>query len=246
MPILRPLRDRSWDLQVACALTSLDMVEPFLSDLGFSRDDGVAARQAARRYLRATRSQGQREPYSGERSSYIENPTAWLTSVRNREGALVADRIAQLTNALAVPGPNHHSWIELMVKLEGEIQHGFSPRLPPDKLAWLINAAKEHLAKSDQIDERLDGLDTAHLSRWDAKFLSESFFPRDYGEDAAAAHFDPRSWLSMLLDKHLWQRFVEQLRSNLTDQELDELVSWGNSVIVLRWPLGESLYDPSH
>ena len=95
---------RAWDLRVACALISLDIVDPFLSDLGFGRDDGAAARRVARKYLVAW------DTASNEAAD------AWLGSVRTNAGNAVVDRVAQLADALAHPGPSDLAWIELMVK----------------------------------------------------------------------------------------------------------------------------------
>jgi hypothetical protein len=219
-------RDKSWDLRVACALISMDVVEPFLDELGFSGDDGAAARQAAREYLLDWRLRDDAE--------------TWLASVREGHGPRVADRIAQLSDDLATPGPNHLPWVEFMVKLEDPEGIQTKPRLGRAKLAWLRHAARVYLAESGHINARVDALGSAKLSRWDAQFLSEDFYPAD-SEDDAEVHFDPGAWLWAWLDKRHWERFRHELRSKLSAQEVDELVSWGNTVIDARWSLSQAL-----
>ena len=224
--------DKSWDLRVACALISLDVIEPFLGELGFSRDDGEAARQAARRYLLDWRSRGQ--------GASQDDAEVWLASVRESNAALVADRVAQLSDELATPGPNHLPWIELMVKLKDKAAMQTKPRLSRAKRLWLGNAARVYLAESDDIHERIEALGSAELSHWDAQFLSEDFYPAD-SEDDPSTHFDPGAWLWAWLDKQHWKRFRDQLRSKLSAKETDELVSWGDGVIDSRWSLSRAL-----
>lgn len=217
---------------MACALMSMDVVEPFLGELGFSHDDGQAARQAARKYLLDWRSREQR--------ASEDEAEVWLASVRESDAVLVADRIAQLSDELATPAPNHLPWIELMVKLEDKAALQAKPRLSRAKLLWLSNAARVYLAESDHIHARIEALGSAELSRWDAQFLSEDFYPAD-SEDDPSTHFDPGAWLWAWLDKRHWERFRDQLRSKLSAHETDELVSWGDGVIVSRWSLSRAL-----
>ena len=211
---------------MACALIGMDVVEPFLAELGFSGDDGAAARQAARKYLLDWR--------------HRDDVGTWLASVREGQGPRVADRIAQLSDDLATPGPNHLPWVELMVKLEGPKGMQTKPRLGPAKLAWLRHAATVYLAESGHISARVDALGSAKLSGWDEKFLSEDFYPADNEQDPDV-RFDPGAWLWAWLDKRHWERFRDQLRSKLSTQEVDELVSWGNTVIDARWSLAQAL-----
>ena len=109
-------------------------------------------------------------------------------------------------------------------------------RLVKCKLEWFRAAALAFLAESDHIDQRLDAL-VEPVTEWDVSLLSEDFYPLDSDEDPDSGRFDPRSWLWMHMDKRSWQRFRALLRESLSVQELDELVSWGNSVIVGRWTL---------
>ncbi len=214
---------RAWDLRVACALISLDIVDPFLSDLGFGRHDGAAARRVARKYLVAWD------------TASNEAPDAWLGSVRTNAGKAVVDRVAQLADALAHPGPSDLAWIELMVKVRDGVGSGSDPGTP-SKLEWFRAAGLAFLAESDHIDQRLDAL-VEPVTEWDVSLLSEDFYPLDSDEDPDSGRFDPRSWLSMHMRKRRWQRFRDLLRESLSVQEVDELVSWGNSVIVGRWTL---------
>ena len=224
---------------MACALISMDVIEPFLGELGFSRDDGGAARRAARRYLLDWRS---REQGGSEwsRGASEDDAEIWLASVRESYGALVADRIAQLSDELATPGPNHLPWIELMVKLEDKAAMQTKPPLSRAKLLWLSNAARVYLAESDHIHARIEALGFAELSEWDAQFLSEDFYPADR-EDDPSTHFDPGAWLWAWLDKGHWERFRDQLRSELSAKETGELVSWGDELIDSRWSLSRAL-----
>ncbi len=83
------LHGKAWDLRVACALVSLDILEPFLAELGFRRDDGAAVRQAGRAYL----------------DEWLrDDAEAWPASARQTHGEVIADRIAQLSDELATPG----------------------------------------------------------------------------------------------------------------------------------------------
>jgi len=217
---------------VTCALISTDVIEPFLGEMGFSRDDGEAARQAARRYLLDWRSRQQ--------GASEDDAEVWLASVRESYGALVAERIAQLSDELATPGPNHLPWIELMVKLEDKAAMQTKPRLSRAKLLWLSNAARVYLAESDDIHARIETRGSSQLSQWDTQFLSEDFYPVD-SEDDPSTHFDPGAWLWAWLDKRHWERFRDQLRSKLSAKETDELVSWGDKVIDSRWSLSRAL-----
>lgn len=231
--------DESWDLRVACALMSLDMVEPFRAELGFSRDIGATARQAARKYLLDWRLREQRGPDDSGTGSQLD-PGAWLASVRATAGSNVADQIAQLSDELAAPGPNHLPWIDLMVKLEHHAANQSVPRLTQGKLTWLRKAARLYLAESDHLHARVDALASAKLSPWDAQLLSEDFYPAVSEEDDYV-HFDPGAWLWAWLDKRHWQQFRDLLRVGLSAQETDELVSWGNGVIDSRWSLSLAL-----
>ncbi len=113
------------------------------------------------------------------------------------------------------------------------------PRLSQAKLAWLRKAAKAYLAESDDLDARMDALDSAKRTPWDSRFLAEAFYPAAYEGDPAA-HFDPRAWLWAWLHNKQWQKFRDQLRSKLSAQEIDELVSWGDGVIDPRWSVSLS------
>lgn len=232
-------RDKSWDLRVACALISLDVVEPFLAEMGFSHDEGAAARQVARTYVIEWRS---REVVRSDESigGTALDPEVWLASVRESHGAFVAERIARLSDDLATRGPNHLPWIELMVKLEDEATLSSGPQLTRGRLAWLRDAARIYLAESDHIHGRIVTLGSAKLSPWDRQFLSDDFYPADSAKDTGA-DFDPGAWLWAWLDDRHWQRFREQLQSNLSPREIQELVSWGNGVIDSRWSLSHAL-----
>ncbi len=217
----------------------MDVIEPFLGEMGFSRDDAGATRHAARRFLLdwPFRDQGRAERSGGASKDDAE---AWLASVRESHGALVADRIAQLSDELATRGPNHLPWVELIVKLEDKAAMQTKPRLGRAKLAWLNNAARVYLAESDHLHARIDALGSAELSPWDAEFLSGDFYPAD-SEGNPSTHFDPGAWLWAWLDQRHWERFRDQLRSKLSAEELDELVSWGNKLIDSRWSLSQAL-----
>jgi hypothetical protein len=146
---------------VACALIGLDIVEPILGELGFSRDGGAAARQAARKYVLDWRF---REQSTSDRSGATskDDAEAWLASARETYGVSVADRIAQLSDEFATPRPNHLPWIDLMVKLENQAAKQSQPRLSQAKLAWLRKVASIYLAESDHLHARIDAL---HSSR---------------------------------------------------------------------------------
>jgi len=229
---MRPSRNpyaTSWDLRVACALISLDLIDPFLSELGFDRDNIAAARDAARKFL------------VGWHASASEEIDPWLNSVRNEYGDSVAERMAELVDALAHPGPIHLSWIELMVKIRGGIGSRWEADLPPNILEWFRAAAGTYLAGSDQIHQRVDEL-VAPITEWDITLLTQDFYPGDTDEDPDSRRFDPGSWLWAYLDKLHWERFRERLRSHLTPEELNHLVAWGDEVIATkRWPLSSSL-----
>lgn len=232
-------RDNSWDLRVACALISLDLVDPFLAEMGFSQDQGTAARQVARAYVTEWRS---REEIQSDRSEDASDrdAEAWMASVGERSRALVADRIARLADDLAGRRPNHLPWIELMVKLKDEAIFASAPQLLQVGLAWLRKAARLYLAESGHIHARIDSLLSTDLSLWDGQLLSEDFYPSDYEGDTGA-QFDPGAWLWVWLDDRHWQRFREQLQSNLSAGEIEELVSWGDGVIDSRWSLSRAL-----
>ena len=130
-----------------------------------------------------------------------------------------------------------------MVELEDQTSGRSRPRITPDKLEWLTKAASSYLAESKHLHERVDRLDY-RLSVWDAQFLVANFYPADdFDDDDEDARFDPRSWLWALLDLRQWAQFQELLRSNLSAQDLEELVTWGNGVPVSPWRLSLSLFD---
>lgn len=212
---------------MACALISLDIIDPFLRDLGFVGDDVAAARNAARKFL------------SGWHAFAAEGANAWLDSIRSEYGNSVAERITELSDALAHAGPVHFSWNQLMVKIGEGI--GSEADIPPNKLEWLRAAAETHLAGSDQNRQRLEDL-AAPVTEWDVALLTENFYPGDNDEDPDSRRFDPGSWLWAYFDKLHWERFREQLRSNLTPEELNRLVAWGDDLLAAkRWPLSISL-----
>lgn len=231
-------RDKSWDVRVACALISMDVVGPFMAEMGFSSDEAAGVRHVARTYVIGWNSREVRSDES-EGASGLD-PEVWLASVRERNGALVAERIARLSDELAVRGPNHLPWIELMVKLKDKDIFASAPRLLQARLAWLRKAARLYLAESGHVHARIDSLLSTELSPWDRQLLSEDFYPSDYEGDTGA-HFDPGAWLWVWLDDRHWQRFREQLQSNLSAGEIEELVSWGDGVIDARWSLSPAL-----
>jgi len=110
------------------------------------------------------------------------------------------------------------------------------PGLSQAKLAWLRKAAKAYLAESDDLDARIDALDSAKRTPWDSQFLADAFYPASYEGDPAV-HFDPRAWLWAWLYEKRWYKFRDQLRSKLSARDMDELVSWGNGVIDPQWSL---------
>ena len=229
-----------WDLRVACALISLDIVEPFLDELGFRGDNGTAARQAARTYIDEWRS---REQGGSDlsRAALNDAAEAWLASVAEVQGAYVAIRIAELSDELATRKPHHLPWTGLMVALEGRSTKHSKPRLNAAKLAWLKKSARAYLAESDRLHTRIDALHSAKLGAWDGQLLAEPFYPPGNDEDTHGVHFDPGSWLWAWFDQVHWERFRYVLRDRLSAHELDELVSWGNGVIDPRWSLSEAL-----
>jgi hypothetical protein len=154
---------------------------------------------------------------------------------------MVADRIAELSEDLAVLAPSHLSWIGLMVELTRQVRGGSEPQIKAEKLAWLRKAATQYLAESDHLDERLGGLDS-NLSSWDAKFLAQPFYS-SLGEDDDSDRFDPRAWLSARLDKRRWRQLQELLRAHLSAEELDTLVAWGNLILDPRTPLSVEISD---
>ena len=231
-------RDKSWDLRVACALISMDVVGPFLAEMGFNRDEAEGARQVARAYVTEWRSREIRCDRSEDASDL--DAEAWMASVGERNGALVADRIARLSDDLAARRLNHLPWIDLMVKLKDKAIFASAPQLLQARLAWLRKAAKLYLAENGHIHARLDSLLPTELSLWDRQLLSEEFYPSDYEGDTGA-QFDPGAWLWVFLDDRHWQRFREQLQSNLSAEEIEELVSWGDGVIDSRWSLSAAL-----
>lgn len=231
--------DKSWDLRVACALISLDLVDPFLAEMGFNQDQGPAARQVARAYVTEWRSREEIRSDRNEDASDLD-AEAWMASVGERNGALVADRIARLSDDLAVRRANHLPWIELMVKLKDKAIVASAPQLLQARLAWLRKAARLYLAENGHIHARIDSLLSTQLSLWDRQLLSEDFYPSDYEGDTGA-QFDPGAWLWVWLDDRHWQRFREQLQSNLSAGEIEELLSWGDGVIDSRWSLSLAL-----
>jgi len=113
--------------------------------------------------------------------------------------------------------------------------------MPFKRLEWFRAAAGTYLAGSDRIHQRLDEI-AAPITEWDVGFLAEDFYPGGSDADPDARQFDPGSWLWAYLDKLHWARFQEQLRSNLSAEELNQLVVWGDDVIATkRWPLSISL-----
>src|SRR5256885_8150896 len=81
---------KAWDLRVACFLVSLDIVEPFLAELGFRTDYICAVRQAARAYLA---------------DWPIDNAETWLAPADQTYGKPSLDAVDKSPAKL----PPHHS-----------------------------------------------------------------------------------------------------------------------------------------
>ncbi len=223
---------RAWDLRVAGALVSLDMVDQFLRDLAVDPDKASLMRQAARDYLRAW-------PSTTPDGTYIDgppesaDPDEWLELTRDRYGDAVAEGLADLAKRLTARARRHDSWIELMGRLADEARGGSRPSIEDSKFEWLRTAAEEYLNASGQLRDRLDDLETVERTAWDSDFLSTTFYPPDSSDDPGSL-FQPGPHLWRLLDNQHWERFRPKLNERLSAQDLEALVSWADRAGVTR------------
>jgi len=174
---------------VACALLSLDAIEPTLEDIGFRRSEAGELREMCRQYLDLLAAE---ERGSGSSASTDRSPLdtdAWLDHVRKDHGQSLATRLAELSSRLAYrPGAvARDGWTELMVRLPQEVERGSMPHMPAQKVQAFRTLADRHLESMKRLDERVESLgDASSGSEWDRALLGSNFYPDDNDDDQAA------------------------------------------------------------
>lgn len=218
---------------MACALLSLNAIEPTLEDIGFKHSEAGQLREMCRQYLELWAADERASASSASTDGPPLDTEAWLDHVRKDHGQSLATRLAELSSRLANrPGAvARDGWTELMVRLPQEVERDSMPHLPAQKLQAFRTLADRHLEAMKRLDERVEYLgDASSGSEWDRALLESNFYPDDNDEDQAARRFDPKPWLWQLLSDGEWRTFAESLRHELTETEILELVSWGKAI----------------
>ena len=214
---------------MASALLSLDAIEPYLEDIGFQRDETSQLREIARQYLKLWEAADQINDSSrlGDGSSL--DTTQFLDRVRSNYGESLAARLAEMPSRLAVrPGAAREAWTELMQKLPQDLARGLKPNLPAHKLQAFMALAGHHLEALRRIHGPAESLAlAASQSDWDRHLLAGNFYPIDDGDDESERRFDPVPLLWQLLSDREWRSLAEDLRKELSEAEILDLVSWG-------------------
>ncbi len=220
---------------MACALLSLDAIEPLLEDIGFKLSEALQLRDVCRQYLELWKSD---DRYTGTTTSTHE-PSAdsaeWLAGVGRDHGESFVARLLTLSSRLGSRhgGLARDGWTELMVRLPQEVERGSKPHLSPKKLQALKTLANGHLEAMKRLHERVESVAAEALSSdWDQRLLESNFYPADdeHADDEGARRFDPRGWLWELLAVTEWRSFAESLHMELSDSEVEELISWGKAI----------------
>lgn len=221
-------RSPEWDLRVATALLSLDVVDPFLPDLGFRRTQAWTVRRVAREFLDPWRPPV--APKSRKKGVPQQSPQEWLSNVRSRYGRSVAGKISALSDTLATENVNaaeRLAWTELLVRLDAELTRGSVPSVGEEKLGRLGRLARSYLTSMARLDSRLESDLRPPRSNWDKQLLSRAFY-REGGR--ADDRFDPEPWLAELLKSRLWTRYRNKIKEVLAASEISALVAWGKTL----------------
>jgi len=216
---------------MANALLSLDAIEPALEDIGFQRDEAGQLREITRQYLELWAAADQTNDSSTSVDGLSLDSAQWLNRVRSNYGESLAARLAEMPSRLAIRrGATREGWTELMLRLPREVEHGSKPNLPEDKLQAFMALAGRHLEAMKRTHERAETLASASSqSEWDSHLLASNFYPDDYGNDESERQFEPVPLLWQLLSDREWRFFAEDLRKELSEAEILELVSWGKA-----------------
>jgi hypothetical protein len=218
-----------WNLRVACALLSLDAIEPFLLVIGFRQDRAPTLRAICREYLAAWEQRGDvgEESEAGRLRSSAE---LWLDRVARDQGQTVAIDIVHLADSLSsrATTPERPGWTELMARLAREPAI-VPPQLPPAKFEVFKRISNRHLESMKLVHKRTEEFAGSLTSAWDMSLVQGEFFP-DGDEDEESSQFDPETWLWDLLSDIQWRSFSAELHQNLTAAEIDLLVSWAKGL----------------
>jgi hypothetical protein len=216
---------------MANALLSLDAIEPALEDIGFQRDEAGQLREITRQYLELWAAADQTNDSSTSVDGLSFDSAQWLDRVRSNYGESLATRLAEMPSRFAIrPSTAREGWTVLMVRLPHEIEHGSKPNLPAHKLQAFMALAGRHLEAMKRTHERAESLASASSqSEWDRQLLASNFYPIDDGDDDSERRFDPVPLLWQLLSDREWRSFTEDLRKELSEAEILELVSWGKA-----------------
>ena len=236
---LRSTRSPIWDLRIACAVLSLNLVEPFLRDLGFRPTEGKLVRRISRELIRPWLVRNN-SSVSPEDLILKQAPGAWLRDLSLRYGRSLARRFGALSNSLAETsryGSERLAWTELVMT-----SHSLASisSVDPSVLETFSRLSRNYLRTEARLDDRVKLLAIRPRSVWDKHLLSAPFFDR---EDLPENRFDPGPWVSALLRQRQWLRFRASLIANLSPSNLTALVSAARNLPSLR--LSEHLSLPS-
>ena len=223
--------DYGWKLRVACALLSLDAIEPYLEDIGrFRRSDAPALRALSRQYLERW-GDGDDGPGGPAEKDVAFDPQAWLDLIRQEYGEGLTSGITDLADALVTgtSASSRHGWTELMAKLAHEHQVGSTPDVPPIKFQAFERISTKHLESMEGVRRRIDEFAKSMSTAWDKSLLQVDFYPND-DEDQESRRFDPKAWLWELWSDRQWQSFATSLHRELTLLEIDKLLSWARAL----------------
>jgi hypothetical protein len=88
--------------------------------------------------------------------------------------------------------------------------------------------AGHHLEALRRTHARAESLASeSSQSEWDRQLLASNFYPIDDGDDESERRFDPVPLLWQLLSDREWRSLAENIRKELSEAEILELVSWG-------------------